>query len=216
MENLEPNEVVEEPGVSETEPVAEVSKQATEVSGAADRTFSKAELDGMLQAAEREWQSRKDKEFATLQNRIGDLTRDAEQSRLEAAERERLLEAGVDEDVIKEFQEKRREVDRAHAFWNDKFREGYAYNIASEYKVSPNDLLECNSIEEMEAKAKTLVSSGEVSSLKTRIADLEEQLAAASKEAQKVDSGITNAGSPDMNNMSESELIRYGLSRRKK
>lgn len=228
-ENLEQNPNPEEPtGEASDEEITEpVSGEEEEVSGEEKvepiPTFTEGDIAKKREEWEREWQSRKDKEFSEYQTKIRDLERQARTAELAAKEKgelDRWLEAGGDETQIKEFQTERRrfleeqskfvaeqEENRALATQlNEQAKAIAVHRLSGEYGVEEKELLDAKTPGEMEMIAVKLAYQKNKEELDKK---------AKEKLSQKIDSGTPSATGVDLDKLSARQLIQKALDEKK-
>jgi small-conductance mechanosensitive channel len=213
-ENLEPTPKVEEQ--------KEVSQIEGKVSGEKGEevkpTLSEEEkinqrLNEALEAKEKEWQSRKDKELSELQSRIGQLNKQLKEKELSTLEK-RELETWGDTDEVKNFQAQRRKFQEELVTFedekqsilslqeklNEEAKTVKAGKLAKEYGVDAEKLLEAKSPDEMEKLALKLGHQ----KLQAKLKDME-------RTPQKIDSGIAGGAGITWRDLPTDDKLRKGL-----
>jgi len=119
------------------------------------------------------------------------LQTQTQMSDIDAEEKRSIEEYGESPQLRAHFQE-RRATRQAATEWNKRFREGYAYKYAKEYGVDEKELLEADSIEEMQEVAKRKADSkrgSDYQGLQGQIAALTKRIEEMSKPPQEIDTG---------------------------
>lgn len=214
---MEQPEVVAEPveKVSKEEPTEEVSPNIEEVSE--EQALTEDDVTQKIGEAEKEWQSRKDKEFQVFQDKILTLEKAASLSSIEAQETREIGDWGDTKEVRDFHSERRKQVDKATDITKreeaveliaSKVALTNQANIANElsvkYGVESKDLLECSSPEEMRVKA-----------LEMAFEKARGKLEQVEKAPQKLDSGVKSLPGVDYEKMTAKQLIQAGIDEEK-
>jgi len=221
-ENLEqtPEQGEQVEKVPEKEPERQVSTEVEEVSGekVEEKALTEEDIAKRLGDAEKEWQSRKDKEFKQYQETIQGLERQVTEKDLAVLEK-REIETWGDTTEVKEFQSERRKFQGDKTTFeqdkqatetlrdelNKQAKGIRADTLAKEFGIDAKELLKAESPEQMELVALKLSHE----SLKSKLKE---------KEAtpQKVDSGVASVAGVDFDGMSPDEKVQYGLKQKLK
>jgi len=217
MENLEPTkESVEQAKQPSMEKAKQVSPKPEKVS--TPTTFTQEDIDQRLKKEEKEWQSRKDKEFTPLKTQIAELQRQVDEAKLAALEKSELDHWG-DTDEVKDFQVERRKMrtDRI-AFEREKMtQEADAKVVFEEAKaIKAHKLATENGIDEKALLKAETPEQMEVLALKLTNEKLASELEKAQKPPRKIDSGVPSGTGRNLDEMSSRELIKLGVTQRKK
>jgi len=199
--------------VSEVEQAEKVSEEPEKVS---EQTFKQEDIDKAithkLAEAEKEWQSRKDRELSEYQTKISNLEKQT-LATLEARE----IDSWGDTAEVKEFQAERRKLYESKAEFeplrnkieaesrrNEMVARGMkARELADANGMDVNDLINCNTPEEMNG----LVAIWN---------KFKEKNETDKTPVQIVDSGAPSTAGVDLNKMSAAEQLRWGVLHQRK